>query len=73
MGTRSQSAKKNDAQNNGKQDRGVGSGVALHDQSEREAGEHERQEPVEQITNGNDDREAGNQDLQLVTESGFKT
>ena len=72
VGTRSQSAKKNDAQNNGKQDRGVGSGVALHDQSEREAGEHERQEPVEQITNGNDDREAGNQDLQLVTESGFQ-
>ncbi len=40
--------------------------------TEDEAGEHEEQQLVEQNTKGDDDREAGNQDLQLVTESGFQ-
>ena len=46
VGTRSQSAKKNDAQSSGKQDRGVGSDVALHDQLESEAGEHEERKAM---------------------------
>jgi hypothetical protein len=67
VGTRSQSAKKNGAQSHGKQGRDAESDIVLHDQSKSDLGENEKPEPLEQNARGDEDQEAGNKDLQLVT------
>ena len=72
VGTRSQSAKMNGARSHGKQGRDAESDLALHDQSKSDVGENEKQEPFEQNARGDEDQEAGNQDLQLVTKNGFQ-
>jgi hypothetical protein len=72
VGTRSQSAKKNGAQSHGKQDRDAESDIVLHDQSKSDVGKNEKPESLEQNAKGDEDQEAGNKDLQLVTENGFQ-